>query len=96
MAALPKCMEKIKGTDWKQGWICGANGFAGQPQNVGGHHYSSSNLFRVIALYSETCLQAETMQADTFVVYFQYILPIKLISASANGSGASMAVKCPP
>ena len=36
-------MEKMKESDWKQGWIGGANGFAGLPQNVGGRNYSGSN-----------------------------------------------------
>ena len=38
-------MEKMKESDWKQGWIGGANGFAGLPQNVGGRNYSGSNSF---------------------------------------------------
>lgn len=38
-------MEQMKDSDWKQGWIGGANGFAGLPQNVGGRNYSGSNSF---------------------------------------------------
>ena len=38
-------MEKMKESDWKQGRIGGANGFAGLPQNVGGRNYSGSNSF---------------------------------------------------
>ena len=38
-------MEQMKSSDWKQGWIGGANGFAGLPQNVGGRNYSGSNSF---------------------------------------------------
>ena len=38
-------MEKMKESDWKQGWIGGANGFAGLPQNVVGRNYSGSNSF---------------------------------------------------
>ena len=38
-------MEHMKSSDWKQGWIGGANGFAGLPQNVGGRNYSGSNSF---------------------------------------------------
>lgn len=38
-------MEKMKDSDWKQGWIGGANGYAGLPQNVGGRNYSGSNSF---------------------------------------------------
>lgn len=38
-------MELMKDSDWKQGWIGGANGFAGLPQNVGGRNYSGSNSF---------------------------------------------------
>ena len=38
-------MEKMKDSDWKQGWIGGANGYAGMPQNVGGRNYSGSNSF---------------------------------------------------
>ena len=36
-------MEQMKGSDWKKGWIGGASGFAGLPQNVGGRNYSGSN-----------------------------------------------------
>jgi len=39
------CMERMKDSDWKQGWIGGANGYAGLPQNVGGRNYSGSNSF---------------------------------------------------
>lgn len=38
-------MEQMKVSDWKQGWIGGASGFAGLPQNVGGRNYSGSNSF---------------------------------------------------
>ena len=38
-------MEQMKASDWKQGWIGGANGYAGLPQNVGGRNYSGSNSF---------------------------------------------------
>lgn len=38
-------MEQMKDSDWKQGWIGGANGYAGMPQNVGGRNYSGSNSF---------------------------------------------------
>lgn len=37
--------EQMKTSDWKQGWIGGASGFAGLPQNVGGRNYSGSNSF---------------------------------------------------
>ena len=57
---------------------------------------SLQRLFASLPYTLKTCLQTETMRADTFVACFQYILPIKFISASANGWGASMAVKCPP
>lgn len=36
-------MEQMKASDWKQGWIGGAGGFAGMPQNVSGRNYSGSN-----------------------------------------------------
>ena len=38
-------MEQMKDSDWKKGWIGGANGYAGLPQNVGGRNYSGSNSF---------------------------------------------------
>jgi len=38
-------MEQMKESDWKKGWIGGASGFAGLPQNVGGRNYSGSNSF---------------------------------------------------
>lgn len=38
-------MEQMKDTDWRKGWIGGANGYAGLPQNVGGRNYSGSNSF---------------------------------------------------
>lgn len=38
-------MEQMKASDWKKGWIGGAFGFAGLPQNVGGRNYSGSNSF---------------------------------------------------
>ena len=38
-------MERMKASDWKKGWIGGASGFAGLPQNVGGRNYSGSNSF---------------------------------------------------
>lgn len=38
-------MEQMKAEDWKKGWIGGATGFAGLPQNVGGRNYSGSNSF---------------------------------------------------
>lgn len=38
-------MEQMKASDWKKGWIGGASGFAGLPQNVGGRNYSGSNSF---------------------------------------------------
>lgn len=38
-------MEQMKSSDWKQGWIGGANGYSGLPQNVGGRNYSGSNSF---------------------------------------------------
>lgn len=38
-------MEQMKASDWKQGWIGGANGYAGLPQNVSGRNYSGSNSF---------------------------------------------------
>lgn len=28
-------MEQMKASDWKKGWIGGASGYAGLPQNVG-------------------------------------------------------------
>ena len=31
-------MEQMKASDWKQGWIGGANGYAGLPQNVSGRN----------------------------------------------------------
>lgn len=36
-------MEQMKASDWKKGWIGGASGYAGLPQNVGGRNYSGSN-----------------------------------------------------
>lgn len=44
-------MEQMKASDWKQGWIGGANGYAGLPQNVSGRNYSGSNSF-FLQLYS--------------------------------------------
>ena len=38
-------MEQMKASDWKKGWIGGASGYAGLPQNVGGRNYSGSNSF---------------------------------------------------
>lgn len=38
-------MEQMKASDWKQGWIGGASGYAGLPQNVSGRNYSGSNSF---------------------------------------------------
>ena len=38
-------MEQMKDSDWKKGWIGGANGYAGIPQNVSGRNYSGSNSF---------------------------------------------------
>ena len=38
-------MKQMKDSDWKQGWIGGANGYAGLPQDVGGRNYSGSNSF---------------------------------------------------
>ena len=38
-------MEQMKADDWKQGWIGGAGGFAGLPQNFSGRNYSGSNSF---------------------------------------------------
>lgn len=38
-------MEQMKETGWKKGWIGGASGYAGLPQNVGGRNYSGSNSF---------------------------------------------------
>lgn len=35
-------MEQMKASDWKKGWIGGASGYAGLPQNVGGRNYSGS------------------------------------------------------
>ncbi|MDE6551918.1 MAG: ssDNA-binding domain-containing protein [Muribaculaceae bacterium] len=45
-------MEQMKNTEWKKGWIGGANGYAGLPQNVGGRNYSGSNSF-FLQLYTE-------------------------------------------
>lgn len=50
-AMMIERMEKMKETGWKQGWIGGANGYAGLPQNVGGRNYSGSNSF-FLQLYS--------------------------------------------
>ena len=36
-------MEQMKASDWQKGWIGGAGGFAGLPQNVTGRNYSGSN-----------------------------------------------------
>lgn len=41
-------MEQMKASDWKKGWIGGASGFAGLPQNVGGRNYSGSNSLSLI------------------------------------------------
>ena len=38
-------MEQMKDAGWKKGWIGGAGGFAGLPQNVGGRNYSGANSF---------------------------------------------------
>ena len=38
-------MEAMKDAEWQQGWIGGAGGLAGLPQNVGGRNYSGSNSF---------------------------------------------------
>lgn len=38
-------MEQMKDAGWKKGWIGGASGYAGLPQNVGGRNYSGSNSF---------------------------------------------------
>ena len=38
-------MEQMKDSDWKKGWIGGANGYACLPQNIGGRNYSGSNSF---------------------------------------------------
>ncbi|MDY4020095.1 MAG: zincin-like metallopeptidase domain-containing protein [Prevotella sp.] len=44
-AMMIERMEQMKSTGWKKGWIGGAGGFAGLPQNVGGRNYSGSNSF---------------------------------------------------
>ena len=38
-------MQQMKDTGWKKGWIGGASGYAGLPQNVGGRNYSGANSF---------------------------------------------------
>lgn len=38
-------MQEMKDTGWKKGWIGGASGYNGLPQNVGGRNYSGSNSF---------------------------------------------------
>lgn len=38
-------MQRMKDTGWKKGWIGGASGYAGLPQNVGGRNYSGANSF---------------------------------------------------
>ena len=38
-------MQQMKDTGWKKGWIGGASGYNGLPQNVGGRNYSGSNSF---------------------------------------------------
>ena len=47
-------MEQMKSSDWKKGWIGGAEGFAGLPQNVGGRNYFGSNSF---FLYLHTAMK---------------------------------------
>ena len=37
-------MERMKASDWRQGWIGGASS-VGLPQNVTGRNYSGSNSF---------------------------------------------------
>ena len=44
-AMMIERMQQMKDTGWKQGWIGGASGYAGLPQNVGGRNYSGSNPF---------------------------------------------------
>ena len=44
-AMMIEHMQQMKDTGWKQGWIGGASGYAGLPQNVGGRNYSGSNSF---------------------------------------------------
>ena len=44
-AMMIERMQQMKDTGWKQGWIGGASGYAGLPQNVGGRNYSGSNSF---------------------------------------------------
>ena len=41
-AMMIERMQQMKDTGWKQGWIGGASGYAGLPQNVGGRNYSGS------------------------------------------------------
>lgn len=43
-AMMVERMEKMKDSQWKQGWI-GNAGYVGLPQNVGGRNYSGSNSF---------------------------------------------------
>ena len=37
-AMMIERMQQMKDTGWKQGWIGGASGYAGLPQNVGGRN----------------------------------------------------------
>ena len=54
-AMMIERMQQMKDTGWKQGWIGGASGYAGLPQNVGGRNYSGSNSFFLHRLYREFC-----------------------------------------
>ena len=59
-------MEKMKESDWKQGWIGGANGFAGLPQNVGGRNYSGSN-----SLFLQLQTAAKGYQLPVYLTFKQ-------------------------
>ena len=59
-------MEQMKSSDWKQGWIGGANGFAGLPQNVGGRNYSGSN-----SLFLQLQTAAKGYQLPVYLTFKQ-------------------------
>ena len=59
-------MEQMKASDWKQGWIGGANGYAGLPQNVSGRNY-----FRLQLLLSSTLFCREGYEMPVYLTFKQ-------------------------
>ena len=105
-AMMIERMQQMKDTGWKQGWIGGASGYAGLPQNVGGRNYSGSNSFFLqmhtaamnyqLPVYLTFKQAHNLMRRQSIPVSIRYLSSAAYAQSSLQRSGLWPPVRCFP